>query len=126
MTQRETHASKARSTFSREIVPSMLNQKQMQQLVDTQSELFRCFQHASQIWLDHFQAETDLAAEFSAKLMAARSLPQTATSVQEWTKRRMEIFAEDGKRLAHDGQKFMEMGVRLSKSWLSVGNGGSS
>jgi hypothetical protein len=38
----------------------------------------------------------------------------------------MEIFAQDGKRLAHDGQKFMEMEARLSKRWLSVGNGGSS
>jgi hypothetical protein len=126
MTQRATHAVKARMPSPREFVPSMPSQKQMQELVDAQSELFKCFQHASQIWLDHLQAEADLAAEFSAKLMAARSLPQTAMSVQEWTTRQMEIFAQDGKRLAHDGPKFMEMGARLSKRWLSVGNGGSS
>jgi hypothetical protein len=123
MTRRETHAVKARMPSPREFVPSMPSQKEMQELVDAQSELFKCFQRASQVWLNHLQAEASLAAEFSAKLMAARSLPQTATSVQEWTTRQMEIFAQDGKRLAHDGQKFMEVGARLSKRWLSAGDG---
>jgi hypothetical protein len=126
MTQRETHAGRARMSSRRDLVPPMRNAKIMHELSDEQSELFQCFRNAIQIWLDHFQAEADLAAEFAAELMAARSLQQTTTLIQGWTRRQMEIFAEDGQRLARDGQKYMELGARLSKGWLSVGNGGSS
>jgi hypothetical protein len=63
---------------------------------------------------------------FTKSLSAARSIPETAAVCQEWATKRMEMAAEDAKRLAADGQKFAETGARLLSSGLrSNGHGGS-
>jgi hypothetical protein len=47
---------------------------------------------------------------------------------QQWSSRRFEMMAEDGKHLVEDGQKFMTMGARLlSNGWATKNaSGGSS
>ena len=46
---------------------------------------------------------------------------------QEWTSRRFEMIADDGKHLLADTQKFMETGARLvSNGWLSNRPGAST
>ena len=68
-----------------------------------------------------------MASEFSAKLTAARSIPDVATACQEWTSRHMEMAAEDAKRIFADGQKMAETGARLlSSGWLPNGKTGST
>ena len=110
-----------------DLIASMVSPKRVEDFIDAQSELFRHFQHATHCWLERVHAEAELFSELSSKLAAARTLPETTTLVQECTKRQMEIFAEESKRLMEDGQKFMELTARvLSKSWLPNGKDGSS
>ena len=46
--------------------------------------------------------------------------PGRDEGVQEWTSRRFEMIADDGKHLLADTQKFIETGARLvSNGWLS-------
>jgi len=70
-------------------------------------------QETNRQWFDRAQAEANLASEFASKLTAARSIPEAMATCQEWTSRRFEMMAEDGKHLFADTQKFMEAAARL-------------
>jgi hypothetical protein len=68
---------------------------------------------ANQNWLDRIQSEAALASEFTSKLTASHSIADTTTACQEWAKRRMELFTEDGQRLMTNSQKFMERAAQF-------------
>ena len=111
------------------MLPEMaaMGRKRIEEFAEMQTELLEKLQEANRNWFDHMQSEANLASEFWTKVTAARSIPEAATTCQEWASRRMEMAAEDSKRLLADGQKFMETGSRLwPKGWLSSGGGGSS
>ena len=104
-----------------------MGKKRLEELVAMQTGLLEKLQEVNRDWFDRMQSEAALASEFTAKLTAARSIPETATVYQEWGSRRMEMAVEDGKRLFADGQKFVETGARLlSNGWLSNGGGSST
>ncbi len=68
--------------------------------------------------------EANLASEFTSKLTAARYIPEATSACQEWTRRRFEMMAEDGKHLLANTQNFMETGARLMSSgslWSRLG-----
>jgi hypothetical protein len=105
----------------------VMAKKQFEELAEVQSEFMENIREANQKCLDRMQSEAALASEFVAKLTASHSISDTTTACQEWGKRRMELFTEDGKRLMTDSQKFMEKAARLlSNGWLSNGRTGGS
>lgn len=104
-----------------------LGKQRLDALVAMQTELMKTLQEVNRNWFDRMQSEATLASEFAAKLSAARSIPETATVCQEWATKRMEMAAEDAKRLLADGQKFAETATRLfSPSGVSGEHGGST
>ena len=48
------------------------------------------------------------------------------TAFQEWSSRRFEMMAEDGKHLLEDSQKFMETGAHLLSTGWSTENGAAA
>src|SRR6266487_2395945 len=70
--------------------------KRFAELAEIQSDLLEEIRDASQMWLDRMQSEASLASDFSSKLTASHSTADTTTACQEWAKRRMELFTEDG------------------------------
>ena len=101
--------------------------KRFEELAEIQSDLFEEIREASQNWLDRMQSEATLASDFSSKLTASQSIADTTTACQEWAKRRMELFTEDGQRLMANSQKFMDKATQfLSNGWLSNGRTGRS
>ena len=95
-----------------------MGKKQVEAMVDVQKELTKAIDEANRQWAARIKAETDLAAEFAAKLTAARSIPETATICQEWMTRRMAFFAEDSQRFVADIQKLTTATTRmLPKGW---------
>jgi hypothetical protein len=101
-----------------------MGKKRIEDFVNAQTELFEALQATNRQWLDRAQTEANLASEFAAKLTAARSIPDAMTACQDWTTRRFELMAEDGKHLLADSQKFIETGARLlSNDWLTKGGG---
>jgi len=100
-----------------------MGKKQVEAMVDVQKEFVNAMDEASRGWAARVKAETDLAAEFSGKLTAARSIPETTAIYQEWMGRRMELFAQDSQRYVADIQRFTTAAARLlPKGWP----GGSS
>lgn len=98
-----------------------IGQKRVEAMMKLQQELFGRFAEFTQAWFTRAKSEADLASEFVTKLTAARSVPETATACQECMDKRMEMLAEDSRRLFDDGQKFLHMGTRL----LMNGSGGN-
>ena len=96
--------------------------KHLQATVALQSELLDKWQEVNREWFARVQSEVAIASELTNKLMTARSLPDATAACQEWATRRMNLCAEDGRRLVADGQKLMEIGARL----LSNGNASTS
>ena len=125
MAAKEQHASAKFATPN--INPAQfaeMGQKQVDAMVDMQKELIGVFEEVNREWTARAQTEAEFATEFAGKLSAARSIPDTATIYQEWLTRRMELFAEDSRRVVADSQKLMAAAARL----LSQGGmaGGSS
>jgi uncharacterized protein with PIN domain len=99
-----------------------IGQKRVEAMMNLQQELFGRFAEFTQAWFARAKSEADLASEFVTKLTAARSVPETATACQECMDKRMEMLAEDSRRLFNDSQKFLHMGTRLLMNG-SAGNG---
>jgi hypothetical protein len=104
-----------------------MGKKRFDELANIQSDLLEVIREANQNWLDRMQSEATLASEFSSKLTASHSIADTTAACQEWAKRRMELFTEDGQRLLSNSQKFMEKTAQfLSNRWFSNGQTGGS
>ncbi len=104
-----------------------MGKKQIDEFVKMQTELLGRLQETNRQWFDRAKSEADLASEFVGKLSAARSIPEAMTTFQEWSSRRFEMMAEDGKHLLEDSQKFMETGAHLlSTGWPTKNGGGST
>jgi hypothetical protein len=127
MTQRESQQDTP--SFPELVPPQIVDPKRMErmeeEIAEAQAEFFRYVHSSTQFWIDRMEAEADLVSEFRTKLAAARSFPDTASSVQECTKRQMEMLAEDSKRLFDDSQKFAQIMARfLSRNWLRADKNG--
>ena len=104
-----------------------MTKKRFDELAEIQSDLLEEIREAGQNWLDRMQSEATLASDFSSKLTASHSIGDTTTACQEWAKRRMELFTEDGQRLMANSQKFMDKATQfLSNGRLSNARTGGS
>ena len=130
MSQTERRADKADKSAPSNLIPpelAAMGKKRLDQLVAMQTEQLEKLQEANRNWFERIQSEAKLASEFTAKLTAARSIPEVATAYQEWAGRHLEMAAEDAKRIFADGQKLAETGARLlSNGWWPNGHGGST
>ena len=129
MAKNESHANTAKEPISNSIPQEFaaMGKKQFEELVATQNGLMAKLQDTNKIWLDRMQSKATLASEFSAKLTAARSMPDVAMAYQEWGHRHMEMAADDTKRMIADAQKLAETGARLLfNGWRPNGHGGST
>src|SRR5262245_35430399 len=100
-----------------------MGQKQVEALVDVQRELMGIIEEVNREWASRAQDEAKLATEFAGKLSTARSIPDATAVWQQWLGRRMEIFAEDSRKIAADSQKFMAATARALSSGWTGGNG---
>jgi hypothetical protein len=129
MTQKEALARAEKLSSLNPASPAIaaMAKKRFQELAKVQSDLLEEIHEANQNWLDRIQSEATLASEFSSKLTASHSIADTTTACQEWAKRRMQLFTEDGQRLIINSQKFMEKAAQfLSNDWLLNGRTGGS
>jgi hypothetical protein len=86
-----------------------------------QKELLGTFEQINRERVARAQQETELASAFAGKLTSARSIPEVMNAYQEWAAKRMEMFTEDGRKLAEDSQKIFSATAKL----LSNGTKGS-
>ena len=119
MAQQETQASKPLPPSPGSPEFTAMAMQGLQGLSEVQTEFMKNIREANQKCLEHMQSEAALASEFISKLTASHSVADTAAACQDWGKRRMELFTEDGKRLMADSQKLMEKAARLFSNGLA-------
>jgi hypothetical protein len=61
-----------------------------------------------------------MASEFGGRLASARSMPDVVAAWQEWTNRRMELLALDGRQVLKETENLMEAGARVFANGWTV------
>jgi hypothetical protein len=76
-------------------------------MIHLQQELLDAYQAASKAWVDRVQSEVKFWSDLAGKLAASRSIPEGAETCSESIAHRLQMAAEDGRRLFEDGQKII-------------------
>ena len=82
-----------------------------------QKDLLEAYEQASKAWLARVKSELDFWSELAAKLSASKSAPEALETYRDSVTHRMQMAAEDGRRLVEDCQKVTQTLTR------SLGNG---
>jgi hypothetical protein len=100
--------SRTDSTGSPKGAPFNLGEGRADALVNLQRELLEAYEQAGRSWLARVQSEFELWSQLAAKLPMTRSLPEAMQAYQEYMTQRMQMAADDGRRLSEDCQKIMQ------------------
>ena len=90
-----------------------LGQKQADGFLDMQRQLWNLVEEANRSWIARAELERDLASDLANQLSTAKTLPDVAKVYQGWVGRRLQVLAEDNRRLVADSQKFMSAATRF-------------
>ena len=93
-------------------------QKFSTELLDAQKKMSSTCQEISQEWIDRAKLEADVTNDFTSKLVASKSVSDTAKAWGDWANYHSKLATEDGKRLVADGQKIMDASQRFFLSGL--------
>jgi hypothetical protein len=85
-----------------------VGRQQTEAMLRVQKELIDAYEQASRAWLDRVKSEVDLWSELASKLTATRSVPEAVEAYQACATQRMQMAAEDGRRLADECQAIMQ------------------
>lgn len=128
MAQKESQGERVEKSSPFNLMPvelAAMGRKRVDEFLNAQTEFFDKLTETNRQWFDRVQSEAALSSELTSKLVAARSVPEAMAAWQEWSARRLEAMAEDGKHLFSDAQKFAETSVRLlSNGWSTKSTGG--
>ncbi len=95
-----------------------LGKEQTEATLKVQKELLDAYEQASRAWIARVQSEVDLWSQLAAKLAATRSIPEALGAYQESVSQRMQMAAEDGKRLSEDCKEIMgKITKSMSHGW---------
>src|SRR5882757_3153170 len=75
-----------------------LGKKQIETITKAQTQVFDAIEAWNHDLLSHAKSQAILASDIAARLMAARSIPETATACQDWLSRRDDVFGKDSQR----------------------------
>jgi len=93
-------------------------QEQTEAMLGMQKELLDAYEQASRAWLARVRSEVDLWTDLATKLTATRSLPEALGTYQECVTQRMQMAAEDGRRMSEECQKLLQTFTRpLPNGW---------
>ena len=91
-------------------------------MLGMQKELLEAYEQASRAWVARAKAEVDLWSEFASKISTIRSAPEAMQAYQQCLADRMQLAAEDGRRLAKEYEEAMQRITRLLPSGWPTGS----
>jgi hypothetical protein len=95
-----------------------LGKEQTDTMLGMQKEVLDAYEQASRAWLARVKSEVDFWSDLATKLSATRSAPEALETYQKSAAQRMQMAAEDGRRLSEDCQKIMhKMTGSLTNGW---------
>jgi hypothetical protein len=103
-------AGKPHEHMTQEIGPTQLFQlgkRQTDAVLNLQKELLDTYEEASRAWLSRVKSEVELWSNLASKLTATHSVPEGLETYRDCVSQRVQMAAEDGRRLFDDGQKII-------------------
>jgi hypothetical protein len=94
--------------------------KRIEDAVSLQKQFVTYLQDVNRNCVEHMQSEAAIASEFGGRLASARSMPDVVAAWQEWTNRRMELLAQDGRQVLKETENLMEAGARVFANGWTV------
>jgi len=85
-----------------------LGTEQTEAMLSMQKELLDACDQSSRAWLSRVKSEVDLWSDLAKKLSATQSVPDAVGAYQQCVAQRMQMAAEDGRRLYDDCQKITQ------------------
>jgi hypothetical protein len=89
-----------------------MGKEQTDAMVNMQKELLSAYEEASRSWLARVKSEVELWSELAEKLGKTQSLPEALGAYQQCVAQRVQMAAEDGRRLFEEYQTLMQKMTR--------------
>jgi hypothetical protein len=83
-----------------------IGKKQFEAMAAVQKEFLNALNKTNRSWVDCFNEEATLTANFTQKVTTAGSIPEAAAAYQEWASQQMELFSRQAKRVFEETQDF--------------------
>jgi hypothetical protein len=88
-----------------------------------QKSILESYEQASRGWLARVQSEVALWSDLAAKLSATRTLPEALETYAKCASQRMQMAADDGRRLVEESQQITQKITQsLGNGWTSTGS----
>lgn len=98
--------------------------EQTDALMSLQKELGDTYEQLASRWTARVKSEVELWSELGKKVTASRSVPEGLEAYRDGVAQRLQMAAEDGRRLFEDGQRVIEAVTRsLSNGWSNAKSG---
>jgi hypothetical protein len=95
-----------------------MSKEQTDAMAGMQRELLDAYEQASRAWLARVKSEVDLWSGLANRLTATRSAPEALEAYQQCVTQRMQMAADDGRRLFEECQKVSQKVTgALSNGW---------
>ena len=85
-----------------------LGNEQTEAMLSMQKELLDAYDQSSRAWLARVKSEVELWSDLAKRLSASQSVPEVVGAYQQCVAQRMQMAAEDGRRLYDDCQKITQ------------------
>jgi hypothetical protein len=109
------------STAAKSATPPFLmnwGQERTDAAMALQKALLESYEQASRAWLARVQSEVSLWSDLANKLSATRSVPEALEAYSKCVSQRMQMAADDGRRLADESQETAQkIGKSLGNGW---------
>jgi hypothetical protein len=99
-----------------------LGESQAEAMAAMQKELLGTYEQISRAWLERVKAEADLWSELAGKISGARSVPDALEAYRDCVAQRMQMAADDGRKLFDDAQKMMNTLTKTMSKGLPTGS----
>jgi Phasin protein len=87
-----------------------------------QKELLDAYEQANRAWLERVKSEMELWSELATKLSTTRSVPEALGVYQKSMAQRMQMAAEDGRKLFDECRNITQKITRAMSSGRSPGS----
>jgi len=119
MASRPSHSETSASAAAKQVTDfSKFGEAQAEATLAMQKELIDTYEEISRAWLARLKSEADLWSELVTKMSSVRTLPDALGAYQQCVAQRMQLVADDGRRLVEDSQKIMSTITRaMPNGW---------
>ncbi len=122
MTQQEQRPNESAQPADAAAEVAAEGRRRLEDFTEARTEIWDCLQDANRVLVERMQQEAALTAELASKLTASRSISETATVLQDWTSKHIEMTTEDTRRLFSDAQQMLNASTRFWSNSAQTGS----